>query len=128
MDDFVSRVWTNLIGRVEGPMKLRLIVQPLVACFFAVRAGLRDARENKPPFFWSLFFNPNHRRELLQDGWKDISKIFFVAIILDVIYQAIVLRTVYPGEAIIVAILFALVPYLLVRASVTRLLNWGKRK
>ena len=89
MDDFFTRVWTDLIGRVEGPMKFRLIVQPLVACFFAVRAGLRDARENKPPFFWSLFFNPNHRRELLQDGWKDISKIFFVAIILDVVYQVV---------------------------------------
>ena len=109
-------------------MKVRLILQPVVAFILAVLAGLRDARENKPPFFWALFFNPNHRRELLQEGWKDISKIFIVAIILDVVYQVIVLRTVYPGETIIVAILLALVPYLLVRAPVTRLFNWRKNK
>ena len=47
-------------------MHLRLIGQPLVACILAVRAGLRDARENKAPYFWSLAFDPGHRRERLR--------------------------------------------------------------
>ena len=121
MDDFFTRVWTNLVGRIEGPMKFRLILQPLVACSMAIRAGLRDARENKPPFFWALAFNPEHRRDLLRQGWKDIGKVFIATVILDVVYQIAVLRKVYPGEAIIVAVFLALVPYLLVRAPVTRL-------
>ena len=121
MDEFFTRVWTNLVDRMEGPMKFRLILQPLVACILAIRAGLRDARENKPPFFWALAFNPDHRRDLLRQGWKDIGKVFIAAVILDVVYQVVVLHMVYPGEAIIVAILLALVPYLLVRAPVTRL-------
>ena len=107
-------------------MKLRLIIQPLVACILAVRAGLRDAREGKPPYFWALAFNAEHRRELLREGWKDIAKLFAMAVILDAIYQFIELHTVYPGEAIIVAFLLAIVPYLLVRASVTRFA--GKKK
>ena len=107
-------------------MKLRLIIQPLVACAFAVHAGLRDAREGRSPYFWALAFDAGHRRQLLGQGWKDIAKLFVAAVILDVIYQFIELRTVYPGESIVVAILLAIVPYLLVRAAVTRLV--GKKK
>ena len=118
-----ARVFTDLVGRVEGPMKLRLIIQPLVACVFAVRAGLRDAREGRSPYFWALAFNEGHRRELLGQGWKDIAKVFVAAVILDVIYQFIALHTVYLGEAIVVAILLAILPYLLVRAAVTRLVG-----
>ena len=107
-------------------MKLRLIIQPLVACVFAVRAGLRDAREGRSPYFWALAFNTGHRRELLGQGWRDIAKLFVAAVILDVIYQFIALHTVYLGEAIVVAILLAIIPYLLVRAVVTRLI--GRKK
>jgi hypothetical protein len=126
MEDFVTRVFTDLVGRVEGPMKLRLIIQPLVAVFFAVRAGLRDAREGRPPYFWALAFDAGDRRQLLGQGWRDIAKLFVAAVILDVIYQFIALHTVYLGEAIVVAILLAIIPYLLVRASVTRL--FGRKK
>ena len=128
MHDFFTRVLEDLIGRTEGPMKLRLIIQPLVACILAIRAGLRDARENKPPYFWALAFDPDNRRDLLHQGWKDIGKVFVVGLILDVVYQIIEFRTVYPGEAIIVAILLAVVPYLLVRAPVTRLVGRKKKQ
>lgn len=128
MEDFFNRVWTNLIGRVEGPMKFRLVIQPLVACILGVRAGLRDAHQHRPPYFWALAFGSGHRRDLLRDAWKDFGKVFVVGVILDVVYQLIVLHMVYPGEAIVVAILLAAVPYMLVRASVTRLAGWRTRK
>ena len=128
MGDFVTRVFTDLVGRVEGPMKLRLIIQPLVACAFAVHAGLRDAREGRSPYFWALAFNAGHRRELLGQGWRDIAKLFVAAVILDGIYQFIALHTVYLGEAIGVAILLAIIPYLLVRAAVTRLVDRKKNQ
>ena len=123
MDDPVSRVFEDLVGRTQGPMKLRLLIQPLVACVLAVRAGLRDARENKQPFFWGLAFDSEHRGQLLRQAWKDIAKLFVAAVLLDVIYQVIELHTVYPVEAIVVAVLLAIIPYLLIRAPVTRLLG-----
>src|SRR5262245_51756186 len=126
IDDFVTRAVTNLLDRVEGPMKLRLIVQPLAALLFAVHAGLRDARHGRSPYFWSLAFNASDRRQLLGQGWRDIAKLFFAAVILDVIYQIIALRTVYPGEAIVVAILLAIIPYLLIRSAVPRL--FGRKR
>jgi hypothetical protein len=121
MDDMWTRVGTQLIARVSGPMKFRLVLQPLMASFFAIRAGLADAKAGKPPYFWSLFSDRGHRVERIKDGWKGVGKVFILAIVLDVVYQIIVLRFVYPGEAIIVAIVLAIVPYLILRGPVNRL-------
>jgi hypothetical protein len=120
MHDFFTRVWTDLIGRVEGPMKFRLVLQPLMACLLAIRTGLRDARENKPPFLWGLFFRPEQRRDLLRQGWKDTGRVFALALVIDVAYQIWVLRWVYPGEAIIVAGVLALIPYAVLRPLINR--------
>ena len=58
---------------------------------------------------------------MLRDGWKSVGKIFVLAMVLDVVYQVIVARFVYPGEVIVVALGLAIVPYLLLRGLVTRL-------
>lgn len=126
LKDLLADAWRMLIGRVQGPMTFRLLMQPLVASFFAIRAGLKDARENRPPYFWSVWSNPSERRDLLHQGWKDVGKVFVVAVILDVIYEIIELRWVYPGQAVIVATLLAIVPYLLIRGPVNRLMTRAK--
>ena len=46
-----------LVGRLHGPMTFRFIMQPLAASFLAVRAGLKDARERRPPFLWSALLH-----------------------------------------------------------------------
>ena len=121
MDDIWMRVFDNLVDRVSGPMKFRVFVQPLVAMALAVSAGLQDARSGKPPYFWALFSEAQHRTEMLRDGWKSVGKVFVLALILDVVYQIVVQRLVYPGEAIVVAFLLAIFPYLILRGLVTRL-------
>jgi hypothetical protein len=121
MDDIWLRVTENLIDRVSGPMKLRGILQPLMASIFAIMAGLKDAKLGKAPYFWSLFTNPASRIDILKDGWKDVSKVFILALILDMVYQVIVLRFIYPGEAIFVAFVLAILPYLILRGLITRI-------
>ena len=121
MDDIWIRIVENLQDRVSGPMKFRLLLQPLMAVIFAVMSGLKDAKAGKPPYFWALLTDPTHRREMIKDGWKSVGKVFVLALILDVVYQVIVLRFVYPGEAIAVALALAIVPYLIARGLVTRL-------
>lgn len=120
MDHMWTRVGTQLLARVSGPMKFRLVLQPLMACFFAVRAGLADARAGKPPYFWGLLRDRGQRKAMLKDGWKSVGRVFILALVLDVVYQIIVLRFVYPGEAIIVAFVLAIVPYLILRGLITR--------
>lgn len=121
MDDIWMRIVENLSDRVSGPMKLRLLLQPTMAVIFAVVAGLKDAKLGKPPYFWSLLTMPEHRQDMLKDGWKSVGKVFVLAMVLDIVYQLIVARFVYPGEVVLVAFLLAILPYLLVRGLVTRI-------
>jgi hypothetical protein len=120
MDNMWIRVGSQLLARVSGPMKFRLVLQPLMASFYAIRGGLADARAGKSPYFWCLISDPAQRVDMIKDGWKSIGKVFILALALDVVYQIIVLRFVYPGEAVIVACILALLPYLILRGLVTR--------
>jgi hypothetical protein len=121
MDDIWTRILENMADRVTGPMKFRLLLQPVMASIFAIRSGLHDARTGKPPYLWTLLTDPAHRADMIRDGWKSVGKVFLLALVLDVVYQIIVSRFVYPGEAIITAFLLAIVPYLILRGLVTRL-------
>jgi len=120
MDDMWVRFTSNLIERVSGPLHFRLVLQPLMAAFFAIRSGLADASADKPPYFWGLLLDRPDRRAMIKDGWKSVSRVFLLAIVLDVVYQLYVLHFVYPGEAIVVAFVLAIVPYLILRGLVTR--------
>jgi hypothetical protein len=121
MGDIFSRLWDNLMGRITGPMNFRLILQPLVAAGFAIWAGVKDARAGRPAFLWTVVTDPDQRSALLRSGWKDVGKVFMLAVILDAIYQLIQLRAVYLLELLIVAPTLAFVPYVLLRGPVTRL-------
>ena len=72
-----------------------------------------------PPYFWALFTDAAHRAAMLRDGWKSIGRVFIFGIVMDVVYQIIVFRRFYPVEALVVAAVLALVPYLLIRGPVT---------
>lgn len=115
------RIVNDMADRVSGPMKLRLVLQPAMASIFAILAGMKDARAGKPPYFWAILNDPAHRADMMKDGWKDVGKVFMLAMALDVVYQFVVLKFVYPGEVLIVAFLLAIVPYLILRGLVNRL-------
>jgi hypothetical protein len=117
----MDHMWERVgIARVSGPMKFRLVLQPCMAAFFAIRAGLADAKAGKPPWFWELVSNPPLRSDMVKEAWKRIGKVFILAVVLDVVYQLIVLHFVYPGEALIVAFILAIVPYVILRGPVVR--------
>ncbi len=127
MNELWSGFWQDLTGRIVGPMSLRLLLQPTVATVTAVRAGLKDARAGRPAYLWSMFTNPAHRRELVKDGWKDIAKLFTMAVALDLVYQIFVLRSLHPIQALVVASILALLPYLLLRGPVSRVVRrWSR--
>jgi len=121
MDNMLIRIATDMADRVSGPMKFRLVLQPLMASIFAIRSGLADARTGNPPYFWSLLSDPAQRDAMIKDGWKSVGKVFVLAIVLDIVYQVIAQSFVYVGEAIIVALILAILPYLILRGPVTRL-------
>ncbi len=103
-------------------MRFRLVLQPVVSAYFAFRSGRRDAREGRLPYLRSLFSASGaERAAILRDGWRDQGRVLLVAAGLDLAYQAVVLRAFHPGEALIVAALLAVLPYLVIRGVVNRL-------
>jgi hypothetical protein len=123
MNDILARVASNLVDRTTGPLHFRIFLQPAMAIIFAIIDGRKDAKAGRRPYFWSLLTNPAHRAAIARDGWKRIGKVFILAMMLDATYQYIVQHFIYPGELIIVAVLLALLPYLIVRGPVTRLFS-----
>src|SRR5262249_28614926 len=123
MEEMFSRGWEELIARDSGPFHVRLVMQPLVATFLAIRAGWEDAREGRPIFFWTLAREPTRTRVMLANLWRIAGKVFLVALVLDAIYQIIVLHWIYPVQALIVATLLALVPCMVVRAVGNRIVT-----
>jgi hypothetical protein len=123
MEDYFRRVWEELIGREHGPLTFRLILQPLTAAFLAIRAAVRDAREGRPAYGWALVTDRDRRRALLREGWREVAKVFVVAVVIDLIYEIIVFHKIYPGQSLIVAAILALLPYPVIRGLVNRILR-----
>ena len=109
-------------------MWFRIILQPAMAVFFAVRAGRQDGLTGRSAYFWAILTSPEHRRDLLREGWKDVAKIFVMAVIIDIIYQIINLRWFYPHGSGDRSRVLAFVPYLLIRGLAGRIVKrWSSR-
>jgi hypothetical protein len=118
----------HLLGRASGPLNFRLVVMPVVITFLAIRAHNRDVREGRPTVLWAFLKDPVKRRRLLWSGIRDFGKVFIVACVLDTTYQIWVLKSFYPGEMLVVAVVCAIVPYFLIRGPVTRIARLLRRR
>ena len=118
MDDALTRLFHNLVGRLHGPMQFRFFLQPTMAAIWAIKDGLKDARNGSHLYFWALFTETGHRKELLKSGWKSVRNTFILGLVMDTIYQVWQLKAFYLAEAIVVATVLAVIPYLLIRGPV----------
>jgi hypothetical protein len=127
----LDRVSANLLARPDGPMAFRFILQPAMAAIAALRDGIKDARLGRTPYIWALIRGVQHpegRSGRLWEGIVSTARILILGVVMDVIYQFIVLRTFYPAESAFIAILLAFVPYLLLRGPFERLArHWVAR-
>ena len=121
--ELLNSISNGFMARFDGPMHFRLFIQPLMAILFAVRDGRRDAREGRGAYLWAFFTDPAQHRYLLESGWKGISKVFLVAVALDVVYQLIEWHTVKPLMALLTAVVLAVLPYVLLRGPANRLVR-----
>jgi len=110
------RIWHDLVARPDAPMRFRFILQPLMVAIIAIRHGLNDARTGRSPYFWTMLGNPRGRGQRVNEGLNATARIILLGLLMDAVYQVLVLRQFYPAEAVIVALLFAFVPYVTGRA------------
>ena len=116
----VQRLWRDLVERPDGPMSFRFVLQPLMASFAAIRDGRNDARTGQAPFFWTLLWDSKQRVPRLQEGLNATARIILLGLVMDVIYQVLVLKTFYPVEAVLIAVVLAFLPYAIIRGPVMR--------
>ena len=116
----LTRIWHDLVERPDGPMAFRCVLQPVMAAIAAVHDGLKDAREGNRPFVETVLRDPARRAARLREGLNATARILLLGLVMDGIYQTLVLRRFYPSEAVIVALLLCLLPYVILRGLITR--------
>jgi hypothetical protein len=115
-----DRVWHDLLERPSHLFRFRFILQPVMAGIAALHDGLADAKMGRAPYLWSLITRSSRRLGLLEQGVISTARVLLLGLVMDAMYQLIVLKTFYPAEAAIVAIALAFVPYLLLRGPIAR--------
>ncbi len=64
---------------------------------------------------------PAARRTLVREWVASTSKIFLIAVAIDLIYQVVVFKAFYPIESLVIAFVLAMIPYALIRGPVNRI-------
>lgn len=121
MGHFWTTFYNDFLGRFDGPLHFRLFMQPLMAILLAVRDGRQDARTGRGAYLWSLLADPTQRAYLLHHGWQQISRVFLLAVTLDVVYQLLEWERLRPLQALLTAAVLAMIPYLVLRGPINRL-------
>jgi hypothetical protein len=121
----LARFWDDLVDRPTGPMRFRFLLQPVMATIAAIRDGREDARLGRSPYLITVLRNPQKRIGRLNEGLNATARIIILGLVMDVIYQSLVLKTFYPNEALVVALLLAFLPYLIIRGLALRF--WRRR-
>jgi hypothetical protein len=115
--------WYGVSAEVRHRVWQQLI-EPAMAAFAALRDGIADAKSGRSPYFWSLIANPLESGGRAYEGLIATARVLLLGLCMDAIYQWIVLKTFYPGEAVIVAVALAIFPYLLLRGPMDRVALW----
>lgn len=117
----LERFWHDLVARPDAPMRFRFILQPLMAAAAATHDGLRDARAGRAPYFWTMLRTPQQRIARLNEGLNATARIILIGLVMDIIYQLLVLKEFYPNESVVIAVLLAFLPYVILRGPVRRI-------
>jgi len=123
IQEVLTRFWDQLIAQPSGPLAFRLILQPAMATILAVLDGLKDARTGRPPFSRTILSDPSQRGAYIREGLKRVSRVIVFAFVMDAIYQYMVYRMFYPVEALVTVFVLAVLPYLLIRGPVDRIMR-----
>jgi hypothetical protein len=117
---FSRQFLEELPQRFSGPGRLRFILQPTVAIILGIRGGLADAKAGNPPYLFGLILGAGRRRELLRSGVIAVRNLVALGIMMDVVFQLVLYRSVHPGPALVVGSILICLPYAVSRALTLR--------
>jgi len=106
--------------RLTGPGRFRFILQPSIAIALGIWGGVADARTGRPPYLSGILFHRDARRELLRSGFESVVNLLLMGILLDSVFQWLILGQSYPGAALLMGPVLIVLPYSLARALSNR--------
>jgi hypothetical protein len=109
--DFIE----DIPRRLTGPGRFRFILQPLLASILGFRSGRADARAGRPPYMTGVLFHAGQRRELIASSFWAVVNLLLMGILMDSIFQWVILGSSYPGAALVVGPVLIVLPYTAVR-------------
>lgn len=118
----------SIEAMLSGPGRLRFIIQPIVAIVLGMRDGRLDAAAGRPPYFWSVLFQRPTRRASLMEGLRAMMLPLIVAIIIDLVLQYFIFRSVRLWHAVVVGAVLIALPYIAARAFTNRLVTRRHRR
>lgn len=118
----------DLPRRFTGPGRLRFILQPTFATLLGIRGGVADARAGNPPYLFGLLFHGERRGDLMRSGLSAIRNLLAAGIILDLVFQLVLYRSVHPGAALVVGPILICAPYAVSRALTNRVTRASRGK
>jgi hypothetical protein len=119
-----ERFWTDVFGRLQGPMTIRFYLQPTLAFVAALKDGVKDASLGHKAFFWTALWDPTQPRGRLREGLMSTSQMALFGFAMDTVYQFRVFARFYPGEAVVMVLLLAVLPYFVLRWIVEHVARW----
>ena len=125
---FSSAFIEDIPKRLMGPGRFRFVLQPLFAIILGVLNGLADARAGRPPYLYGILFHRNLRSELAKTGFSTIVNLLLMGILLDVVFQRIILGVAHPGPALIIGPILIVTPYAGARSLSNRMTRPAKKR
>jgi hypothetical protein len=116
----------DLPKRLTGPGRFRFVLQPLMATLLGIRSGMADARARRPPYLLGLLTDRQRRGELAREGLASVANLLLMGVLLDSIFQWVILGSSYPGAALVVGPVLITAPYAVARALSNRVARVGK--
>jgi hypothetical protein len=114
----------DLPKRLAGPGRFRFVLQPLIAVILGIQSGRADARAGRPPYLLGLATDRQRRRELARDGLASVANLLLMGILLDSVFQWMILGASYPGPALVVGPVLITTPYAVARALANRAMRF----
>jgi hypothetical protein len=118
---FSPQFLEDIPKRLTGPGRFRLVMQPLLAVILGIRGGLADARAGRPPYLYGVLFHRELRRELMRETLATVAILLLMGILLDSLFQWLILGSSFPGAALVVGPVLIVTPYTLARGLTNRL-------
>lgn len=118
---FSHAFFEDIPKRLTGPGRFRFVLQPLIATLLGIRNGLADARTGRPPYLSGVLFHRELRGELMRTGFETVVNLVLMGILLDAVFQWVILGVSHPGAALVVGPVLIAGPYALARALSNRL-------